>query len=87
MQQNALYNLISVRNDKIYARGCAGKEKMRTVCTVIWTVYFVLGIRRKGIWGTDNVSLHIFSVWIWLLYVDYLSSQLNKTTKILHVEY
>lgn len=64
MQQNALDNLVSVRNDKIYASGCAGKEKMRTICTVIWTVYFVLGSGRKEIWGTDNVSLYIFSVWI-----------------------
>lgn len=25
------------------------KKKMRTICTVIWTVYFVLGSGRKEI--------------------------------------
>lgn len=61
MQQNALYNLISVRNDKIYASGCAGKEKMRTVCTVIWTVYFVLGIEERE-YEEQIMSLCIYSV-------------------------
>lgn len=27
LQQNAPYDLVSVKNNKIYATGCAGKEK------------------------------------------------------------
>jgi hypothetical protein len=49
----------SKKNNEVYASGYVGKEKPRVVCTVIWTVDFVLG-RRGKIQGADNLSLYIF---------------------------
>lgn len=61
---------------------------MRVVCTIIWTVDFVLG-RRGEIQGADNLSLYIFIQCLnFGLYmcINFLVSEIEQQN-VIHGEY